>query len=209
MLVAATNSWRVYQTNLYSSPGFAGAQDCGFNSNTGGVGMDGGARPFEGYIAELRWSYFNPGEFSVTNLLTRRVSPGSATVWYGPAIVQNPQDVTVWTGGAAQFRVIASTDTTLRYQWQRLSGGFADISGATNSVYVLESTGTSDNGAQFRCVVTKPANSLSVTSAPATVTLVASNPGIVNGYSNAVMSEPSLKAYFPVDGTGTGTNVIT
>ena len=54
--------------------------------------------------------------------------------------------------------------------------------------------------------MTKPINSLSVTSGVATLTVVANDPGIVSGYSNAVMSEPTLKAYFPVDGS-TGTNL--
>ena len=209
VLVAATNSWRVVQTNQFSSPGFAGAQDSGILQTVpGGITFDGSARPFEGYIAELRWSYFSPGQFSLTNLLTRRVSAGSATVWSGPAIVQDPQNVTVWTGGAAPFTVTPATDTTLTYQWERFSGSFAAISGATNLVNVLENAQLADSGAQFRCIVTMPANSLTVTSAVATLTVVNNNLGIVSGYSNAIMSEVSLKAYFPGDGTTSGTNLI-
>ena len=206
VMVASTNSWRVVQTNHFSSPGFAGAQDSGILQTVpGGVTFDGSARPFEGYIAELRWSYFAPGQFSLTNLLTRRVSAGSPTVWYGPSIVKDPQNITVWTGGAAPFTVVPSTDTTLTYQWQRAG---VNVTDATNRAYVLENAQLADSGAQFRCIVTKPANSLTATSAVATVTVVNNNLGIVNGYSNAVMAEVSLKAYFPGDATSSGTNLI-
>ena len=210
VLVASVPIWRVYTTNTFSSVGFGGSQDVQVTGTGGGLGYasGGGAQPFEGYTAELRWSSFPQGGFSLTNLLTRRVSAGSPTVWYGPAIVQDPQNVAVWTGSAAPLTVTPATDTTLTYQWQRFSGSFANISGATNLAYVLENAQLADSGAQFRCIVTKPANSLTATSGVATVTVVNSNPGIVNGYSNAVMNEVSLKAYFPGDTTTTGTNLI-
>ena len=214
VLVAATNIWRVSATNYYASVGFAGGQDEGFDhtvpdiNGTLGIGMDGGARPYEGYMAELRWSYFQPGQFSVTNLLTRRASPGSATVWRGPVFVKDPQNITVWTGGAAPLTPVPATDTTLTYQWQRFSGSWANITDATNVNYVLENAQLAASGSQFRCIATKPDNGLTATSGVATVTVVNNNPSIVNGYSNAVMTEASLKAYFPVDGTSSGTNLI-
>ena len=214
VMVASTNISRVCYTNYYASPGFAGGQDEGFdhtvpdiNGNLG-IGMDGGARPFEGYMAELRWSYFSPGQFSTTNLLTRRAAAGSSTVWYGPVVSKNPDNITVWTGGAAPFTLFPGTDTTLTYQWQRFSGSWGAISGATNVNYVLENAQLADSGAQFRCVLTKPSNGLTATSAVATVTVVNNNPTILTGYSNAVMSQASLKAYFPVDGTSSGTNLV-
>ena len=214
VMVASTNIWRVSATNYYAAVGFAGGQDEGFdhtvpdiNGNLG-IGMDGGARPFEGYIAELRWSYFQPGQFSVTNLLTRRVAPGSPTVWSGPVVVKDPQDITVWTGGAAPLLLVPASDTTLTFQWQRFGGSWASVTDATNRNYVLENAQLADSGSQFRCIATKPGNGLTATSGVATVTVVNNNPSIVNAYSNAVMVEASLKAYFPVDGTSSGTNVV-
>jgi hypothetical protein len=199
--VAHTNAWRVYTTNYYSSVGFAGIQDSGLGDNFG-PGLGGAAQPYEGYIAELRWSYFLPGTFSTTNLLTRRASAGSSTIWRGPVVVKDPQNVSVWQGAGAFFGCVAGTDTTLQYQWQRFSGSFTNITDATNRVYNFENASAGDNGAQFRCILTKPSNSLSTTSAVATLTVQANNPSFVTGYSNAIMAESSLVAYFPMDGTG-------
>ena len=197
VLVAATNSWRVSQTNHYASPGFAGCQDSGYSHTNGGITIDVGARPFEGFIAELRWSYFTPGTFSLTNLLTRRAAPGSLTLYSGPAVVNHPQSVTVWEGAAAPFTVTAATDTDVTYQWQR---GAVNIANATNRAYALENTSVgADNGAQFSCILSKGV--LSATSTVATVTVVANSASLANGYSNAVMSQASLVAYFPVDGS--------
>ena len=198
VLVASTNSSRVVWTNQFASPGFAGLQDSGWDSPiSGGIGVDTGARPFEGYIAELRWSYFTPGTFSLTNLLTRRAAPGSTTLYSGPAVVNHPQSVTVWAGAAAPFTVTAATDTDVTYQWQR---GAVNIANATNRAYALENTSVgADNGAQFRCILSKGV--LSATSTVATVTVVANSASLANGYSNAVMSQASLVAYFPMDGS--------
>ena len=214
VLVGATNAWRVSSTNYFASVGFAGGQDEGFdhtvpdiNGNLG-IGMDGGARPYEGYIAELRWSYFLPGKFSLTNLLTRRVSAGSPVVWNGPVFVKDPQNITVWTGGGAALSPIPASDTSLTYQWQRFSGSWANIANATNVNYILENAQVADSGAQFRLILTKPSNGLTATSGVATVTVVNNNASIVNGYSNAVMAESSLKAYFPVDGTSSGNTLV-
>jgi hypothetical protein len=93
-MVAATNLSRVWWTNDYSSISYLNFQDAGLSDNSplaldpvNHLAINNGACPMDGYMAELRWSYFNPGEFSVTNLLTRRASPGSSTVWTGPSIV--------------------------------------------------------------------------------------------------------------------------
>lgn len=202
VLVAETNIARVYTTNYFSSIGVAGLQDSGNSHNNGGIGLPGSASAYDGYMAELRWSAFLPGTFSTTNLLTRRAAPGSPNVWYGPVIVQSPKNISVWAGGAATFATVAASDTTLRYQWQRFSGSWANITDATNRLYTLENTALGDTAAQFRAILTKPANSLSATSAVATLTVQANVPSFVTGYSNAIIAEASLLAYFPFDGTG-------
>lgn len=206
VMVGSTAINNVYTTNWFSSPTLCGLQDSGWNAQTAangftGIGFNyGGAARYEGFIAETRYSHFNPGQFSVTNLLTRRVAPGSSTVWFGPVVVRDPQNTTVWAGGAAAFACVAATDTSVQYQWQR---GAANIPNATNRLYVLENTSVgADNGAQFRCILTTPGNGLTATSAVATLTVQANAPGLVTGYSNAVMAEASLISYFPMDGSG-------
>ncbi len=207
VMVAATNISKVYTTNFFSCIGVAGIQDSGYGDQYG-PGLGGASQAFESWMAELRWSSFLPGTFSTTNLLTRRVAPGSSTVWYGPVIVKDPQSVTVWANAGASFACVAASDTTLQYQWQRFSGSWGNIANATNRLYNLENVQLSDDGAQFRCILTKPSNSLTATSAVAVLSVLANSPAFVTGYSNAIMAESSLLAYFPMDGTGTTLNNV-
>lgn len=208
VLVASTNAWRVYQTNVFSSPGFAGIQDSGYThslvdaSGNVGVGLGGGAQTLRGYLAELRWSSFNPGQFSVNDLLTRRTEAGGTVVSQAPGIVQDPQSLTVWSGSSAPFKVVAATDTSVTYQWLR---GGNPISGATNDTYVLASVKASDDSAQFNCRLSNAGGQ--TMSAAAILSVQTPNAALAAGYSNAVMSEASLVAYFPMDGS-TGTTLL-
>ena len=212
VLVAAVPSYRVLWTNDYAAVTFAGLQDTRQNTaGPGGVGLGGAAQPYEGYIAELRWSYFETNKFSLTNLLTRRVATNSNTIWYGPVVVKSPENVTVWEGSSAPFACVAATDTTIQYQWQRTNNGagtFTNIPAASQRLYVLENTSLSDSGANFRCILTKPSNSLTATSTVATLSVAANNFSLATGYSNTIFAEPSLLAYFPGASSGTTLNNV-
>jgi|GEM_PF-6802498 len=86
--------------------------------------------------------------------------------------VQEPKPQTVVQGRRAQFRAYVDGEGPYRYQWQRSDDGgltFNDIplAGAWN--LILPPARLTDNGAQFRVVVTGPANS--ITSAPVTLTV--------------------------------------
>ncbi len=154
------------------------------------IGTPGDNQAFYGFLDEARMFTFAPGAFSTSDLLLRPP---------GPNIVGQPQNAAVWDGGAAPFSVTAAVDASLTYQWQRET---ANISGATLRKYTLPTVSSADNNATFRCVVT--GGGLSVTSSPATLTVVPVNPSDVNAYRNAINAETSLVAYFPVDGdTGT------
>jgi glucose/arabinose dehydrogenase len=83
-----------------------------------------------------------------------------------PGITTQPQSQTVAAGGSATFSVVATGAPPLSYQWQRNG---TNITGATSSSYTLSPVQASDNGAQFRVVVTNPNGS--VTSAVATLTV--------------------------------------
>ncbi len=90
-----------------------------------------------------------------------------------PAITTQPSAQAVSAGGSASFMVVASSASSLTYQWWK--GGTA-ISGATVPVYSLSSAASSDAG-NYTVVVT---NSLgSATSTPATLT-VNIPPGIIS-----------------------------
>ena len=69
-------------------------------------------------------------------------------------------------GEPATFTVTASGQAPFTYQWQRNG---ADIAGATASSYTVQAPALTDNGAQFRVVVTNAVGS--VTSSVATLSV--------------------------------------
>jgi glucose/arabinose dehydrogenase len=93
------------------------------------------------------------------------------TASQAPSISVHPADQTVTVGFSATFTVGANGTPPLSYQWQR---GGANIQGANSSSYTLQSALMSDNGAQFRCVVSNAVGS--ATSNVATLTVVANQP---------------------------------
>lgn len=71
--------------------------------------------------------------------------------------VSDLASITKNTGDTATFTVTASAadNGTLTYQWQKnVNGTWTDISGANAASYTTGKLSTSDNGTQYRCVVT-------------------------------------------------------
>lgn len=83
-----------------------------------------------------------------------------------PTISTQPANQAVTVGQPATFSVVANGTAPLSYQWQR---GITPIAGATTMSYTLNPTSASDNGAQFKVVVSNSAGS--ATSNPATLTV--------------------------------------
>jgi hypothetical protein len=159
------------------------------------ISAPGDNQAFYGYLDEARVFTFAAGAFQTTDLLLRPP---------GPNIIAQPQSAVVWANGAAPFTVVPSFDNSLLYQWQ--SQG-ANLPGQTSAAYYLNQVTTANSGSTFDCIVT--GGGISVTSSVATLTVIANNAANVAAYQNAVRNEPSLGAYFTVDGdTGsTLTNV--
>ncbi len=109
----------------------------------------------------------------------------------GPRITTQPSGGFADAGRSVQFTVGTTNPAGLTYQWRRNT---ADIPGATSATYTLDPVTPADNGVAFDCVVSN--DSGSSTSNAATLTVV--NSGY---YASAVNTEPSLLAYFPVDGS--------
>ncbi|MBZ5675069.1 MAG: immunoglobulin domain-containing protein [Acidobacteriia bacterium] len=78
-----------------------------------------------------------------------------------PIITVAPQNAAVFSGQTATFSVTAS-GLNLTYQWQIMpsGGSFTDIAGATSTSYTTPTLALSDNGTQFRVVVTNPQGSV-------------------------------------------------
>ena len=93
------------------------------------------------------------------------ILPVSTTVTK-PAISSQPSSTTVLPGQKAAFSITATGSAPLSYQWQR---GAVAISGATASAYTTPAVASSDNGAQFRIVVSNAVGQ--VTSNIATLTV--------------------------------------
>jgi len=145
---------------------------------------------FDGFLDEARVFTFAPGQFSPNDLLLRPA---------GPLIVNQPQDATVWDGGAVPFSVTASLNSNLAYQWRHDD---TNVAGATSPILFLPLVSQADSGSIFNCVVSDGA--LSVTSAPAALTIAIPSAADVASYRTAINSEAGLLAYFQVDGdTGT------
>ncbi len=118
----------------------------------GGIGFDG-----------LYWS----GNGSVFRLT------GSFT-YTAPQIVTQPAGETVPAAGTASFSVAATGTTPLSYLWRRNG---ANIAGATLSSYLTNNVQLSDSGAVFSCLVSNAYGS--TVSSNATLTVVASTPGLI------------------------------
>ena len=119
-----------------------------------------------------------------------------------PAIMTHPESKTVLVGETTTFSATATGTAPLSYQWQK--NGIA-ISGATVSSYTTPPATSTDNGSQFRVVVS---NSLgTATSNPATLTVSTSVPSVT---PPAIMTHPESKtvlvgetATFSATATGT------
>ena len=83
------------------------------------------------------------------------------------------------------------------YQWRR--NGAAITPGGDQPDLVIDPISAADNGAVFDCVLTN-ANGPTI-SAAATLTVSGSPAPGGAYYASAVQAEPSLFAYFPVDGS--------
>lgn len=84
---------------------------------------------------------------------------------------------TALSSRTASFTIATTGSTgTLTYQWQVDSGsGFLDISGATSATYTTPALTLSDNGNQYRVVVTSNVNGTSDTTTSPAATLTVNN----------------------------------
>jgi len=182
---ASTKNIGNYPTDP-TAPGFA------FPPNSGGIG-GAGNRQCNGWLDEVRISTFTDGAFTLSDLLLRSVP--------GPGIVQQPSDVTVYSGNAAPFQVIAAYDDANTYQWWKVTGGTTNaITTAgvvtTNQQLILPSTAYV-SGDKFVCQLSNPSGRVFTTTN--TVTTVSNPTANVIAYQAAVVGESSLISYFPGD----------
>ena len=114
-----------------------------------------------------------------------------------PMIAVHPSDVTITEPEAAVFRVSATSDSPLSYQWRRDK---TDIPGETGNEYILDPTSVADDGARFSVVVNNPHGSVTSQAATLTVNHQPLPPTIVVHPSNMTVTEPEA-AVFRVSAT--------
>lgn len=105
-------------------------------------------------------------------LLDAGAAVGRAVLSAAPVIVSGPMDVTVREGQAVTLTVSAAGAANLAYQWRRNG---VDIPGATGPSYTTPALGLGDSGTRYSVTVTNALGS--VTSAPATITVVTGGGG--------------------------------
>jgi hypothetical protein len=116
-----------------------------------------------------------------------------------PTISTQPANQSVPAGQSATFSVTASGTAPLTYQWQENG---TPIAGATSASYMTPVTTSSDNGLQFRVVVTNSAGSVTSNSASLTVTAAAVAPSITTQPASQTITAGQT-ATFSVVATGT------
>ena len=124
-----------------------------------------------------------------------------------PTLTAQPSDAQATAGSAARFSVTVASDggTAVSYQWQRSNDNgatWAAIAGATADNYTLAAPATSDNGSQFRAVVSR--GSVSATSSAATLRVAAAvSPAQITVQPATQSVVAGAAANFAVTATGT------
>jgi glucose/arabinose dehydrogenase len=117
-----------------------------------------------------------------------------------PTITTHPSNQTVAVGQTATFSASATGSAPLNFQWQKNT---VDIPGANSTAYTTPPVGASDNGAQFRCVVSNSSGSLPSNSATLTVTANTAPTGTITAPTAG--SKYSAGETINYSGTGTDT----
>ncbi len=109
---------------------------------------------------------------SAGNITSNAATLTVNTTPVAPSIARQPSNQTVTAGQSATFSVTSAGTAPLSYQWQM---GTTPITGATSASYATAATTTSDNGTQYRVVVSNSEGN--ATSNTATLTVIAEVPG--------------------------------
>lgn len=123
-----------------------------------------------------------------------------------PVIQAQPSDQSTTVGGNANFTVTASAAGALvTIQWQVLNGNvWTDIAGATAATLAISGATPTQNGVQYRAVVSANGQSLTTNPVTLTVTPAPVPPSIAVQPADQSVTEPAA-ATFNVTASGSGT----
>jgi hypothetical protein len=142
------------------------------------------------------------------------VTPPTTCITAG--ISSGPNDKTGYLDTTATFNISATgLNPTFNWQFSTDDGTFYSDTGAESSTnYTTPTLNGSENGYKYRCIVTTPCDSLSVTSSPATLTVVdggtISFRTVTNGNWNSPatweQSPNGVNSWTPASGSPTSAN---
>ena len=146
-------------TTFYMDGAYVGVSDHKGGRDVYAVGnYQGGGQRFTDKIDDVR--VYNRA-LTATEVMAL-VTMGTNQVSLPPAITAQPTNVTVTVGQTATFRVTATGNGPISYQWLKNA---VNIPGATNATYTTPATVVGDNGALFNVVVANAAGSAASLSA--------------------------------------------
>ena len=120
-----------------------------------------------------------------------------------PIIIEQPSDVTVTENQPATFTVKVSNQDPIKYQWRK---GNTNVPGAIGSIFTINQTRMSDNGALISCVLSNSLGTTNTRTAVLTV-LPDTNPPVLVSAINIGTNSVQVKFNEPID-PATGTNKI-
>ncbi|HUJ08995.1 MAG TPA: LamG-like jellyroll fold domain-containing protein [Verrucomicrobiae bacterium] len=167
------------------------------------VGFDpsSGGRLFKGKVDEIAVYSQSLSLAQIQQLyVTGAGCPGN------PSITNQPSNQIVYSGTTAMFSVAATGPTLLSYQWQvstNAGASFADVAGATSANYTTPSLTVTNNGEQYRVVVSGLCG-IPATSTAVTLT-VNPPPTVVLGAYGLAVSNSLPIAYWRLDETNGAT----
>jgi len=106
-----------------------------------------------------------------------------------PSITQQPSNQTVTVGHMATFSVVATGTAPLSYQWQK---GTTAITDATSASYTTPATTSSDNGSQFKVVVSNSAGNTTSNAATLTVNAATASTDVLTYHNDIARTGQNL-----------------
>ncbi|MDA7806971.1 putative Ig domain-containing protein, partial [Aquiluna sp.] len=157
----------------YDSGSPGGGQAGGGSGGDGGDGLSGTANTGGGGGGAGEQSRPNPGGSGGSGVVILAYATGTVSA-------TNPSDVTVDRARTATFTTTATATGTVSYQWQLSTDSgatWSDIDGATSASYTTGTLAYSENGNQYRAVVSAVLNGGAATDTTSAATLTVTNTG--------------------------------
>ncbi len=132
------------------------------------------------------------------NIIDNQINPPVVILplpWTPPIIVQQPQNATVVSGSSVTFNIVVGGPSDLSYQWTKDGANIVD---ATNSTYTIACVQDSDAG-NYTVIISKN-NGQTITSNPATLTVIAPTPPPPTPVPPTITEQPSSQTVIVGDG---------